>query len=47
MLWIEYRKGENIPKDLYYQNYQTYKDKSGKTPLMYWIRYHQGEDIPK
>ena len=28
-------------------NYQTYKDEYGETPLMFWIRERQGEAIPE
>ena len=37
MTWIAWRKGEAIPQELYYQDYQTDKDEDGQTPLMYWI----------
>lgn len=48
MIWIEADRNENIPKELLYDNYQTDKDKYGKTPLMLWIRYHRkNENIPE
>ena len=47
VLWIEYRHGEVIPKELYYDGWQTYKDDYFEyTPLMTWIENRRGEDIP-
>ena len=43
MLWIETRRGEDIPQELFYDGWQTDKDKSGQTPLMMWIE--RGRDI--
>ncbi len=43
MCWIEYRPGEDIPKELYYDGYQTDKDNYGWSPLMFWIIYRPGE----
>ena len=43
-----YRKGEAIPKKLYYPNYKLVKDRrTSQTPLMFWIEYRKGEAIPK
>ena len=41
MSWIVNRKGEDIPKELYYEGWQTDKDKDifTQTPLMLWIDY--------
>lgn len=47
MYWIYRCKGQDIPYDLYYHNYQTDRDKHGQTPLMIWIEYRRGENIPK
>ncbi len=47
MLWIEYRPGEPIPKEIQYDGWQTDRNKcGGKTPLMLWIK-HCKEPIPK
>lgn len=45
MLWIEYCN-KDIPKELYYDGYQTDKNDDGDTPLMMWIEYRD-DDIPK
>ena len=45
MLWIMYRKGEVIPKELYYKGWQTDKDHMGYAPLRLWIIYRGGETI--
>ena len=37
----------NIPKELYYNNWQADKDDNGQTPLMSWIEYNKDEPIPK
>ncbi len=47
MYWIYRCKGQDIPYDLYYHNYQTDRDKDGQTPLMQWIENRRGEPIPK
>ena len=47
MLWIEYRKGEDIPKELYYSNYKLDKDRNSRTPLMLWISRRLCEAIPE
>ena len=46
MIWIEQRLGEPIPQELYYNGWQTDKDKGGWSPLMLWIFARNG-DIPK
>ncbi len=47
MLWIEKRKGEPIPKELYYEGYKTDRDNEGRTPLMLWINWRYNEAIPQ
>ena len=47
MYWIEYRLGETIPQELYYDDWKTYKDRHDNTPLMFWIEYRLGEAIPE
>ena len=48
MEWIkEHPQRKKIPKELYYNGYQTDKDELGRTPLMLWKQYHKGIDIPK
>ena len=47
MYWIKYRRGEAIPKELYYLNCQTDKDDDGRTPLMIWIEECPDEAIPQ
>ena len=42
-----YRNSEDIPKKLYYPNYELVKDRNSRTPLMLWIMYRKGETIPK
>lgn len=44
MLWIEYCN-KDIPKELYYDGYQTDKNDDGDTSLMLWIEYRD-DDIP-
>lgn len=46
MLWIEERRGEDIPQDLYYPNYELDKDDDGRTPLMLWIKNRRYKAIP-
>ena len=46
MLWIENREDEAIPDCLFYEGYQTDKNKDGQTPLMLWIENRDEEDIP-
>lgn len=46
MFWIEGRGGEDIPYELFYDNYQIDKDKRNKTPLMLWTEYRRSEAIP-
>lgn len=47
MFWIENRHNEDIPQELLYPEWQTDKDKGGRTALMWWIIDCQGKDIPK
>lgn len=37
MLWIKYRRGEAIPKDMKYDDWRIQKNINGSTPLMLWI----------
>ena len=37
MYWVIYRHNEPIPQELKYPDYQSDKDDTGQTPLMYWI----------
>ena len=46
MLWIR-ECSEDIPQELYYDDYQMDKDKDGNTPLMMWIMARHNEDIPQ
>ena len=48
MEWIKNNpQRKRIPKELYYDDYQTDRDEFGNTPLMLWIQWHKGIDIPK
>ena len=47
MIWIESRYEEDIPQDLYYDGYQTDRNKNGETALMLWIESRYGENIPQ
>ncbi len=47
MYWIMYRPGEAIPKELFYPNCESDKNKRDRTPLMLWIIHREGEAIPK
>ena len=49
MYWIEYRKGEPIPKEFEYDGWKTDRCDyvhGRSTPLMLWICYREGEPIP-
>ena len=46
MTWIEWRRGESIPKELLYQGCQTDKNNWCRTPLMLWIENRPEEAIP-
>ena len=45
MLWIYYRRGEAIPKELYYTDDYLDNDNYGNTLLMLWI-HNRDEPIP-
>lgn len=50
MEWIEkYEKYDVdvIPEQLFYDGYQTDKDKNGYTPLILWIIYRRNKPIPE
>ena len=47
MWWVVRRPDESAPQELYYEGWQTDKDKYGKTPLMNWVHWRRDEAIPK
>ena len=48
MDWVKYHPGdEPIPKELYYDGYQTDKGYNSRTPLMNWIAFHSSDPIPQ
>lgn len=47
MLWVEHRRGEVIPKELFYDGFPTDRAEYNRTLLMIWIRSHYGKGIPK
>ena len=42
--WIEYRKGEPIPEDMKFEDWQTFG--RGCRPVYCWIAFRPGEPIP-
>lgn len=47
MLWIKDRQKQDIPKELYYDGWQTDNDVDDQTPLMLWIKHRPNEPIPE
>lgn len=50
MEWIENHQkydGEKIPEQLFYDGYQTDKNKYNETPLILWITYRTNKPIPE
>jgi hypothetical protein len=47
MLWIECRKYEPVPEELFYTGCQTDSDHNGETPLRKWIYTRYNEPIPE
>lgn len=47
MTWIRSRNYYNVPKELYYDGWQTDRNKDGDTPLMLWIHTYPSENIPQ
>ena len=47
MIWVRCCKGEPIPEDFEYPDWQTDRDDYDNTPLMLWIISRKGEPIPE
>ena len=47
MIWVERRRGEAIPENLYYKGWEMDRDNHNRTPIMIWAVNRYDEAIPK
>ena len=47
MIWIDHHRDEDIPQQLFYDGWQTDKDKDGRIPLRIWIDRNGGGSISR